>query len=42
MAMLLIGFLSWFIVESLWDTTISGITTFGVFCLKVYGLGYKA
>jgi hypothetical protein len=29
-AMLLLGFLSWLIVESIGDTTIANITTFGV------------
>jgi len=31
MAMLVLGFLFWFIIESLWDTIIIGIPTFIVF-----------
>jgi hypothetical protein len=31
MAMLVFGFLFWLIVESLWDTSMANIPTFGVF-----------
>jgi hypothetical protein len=43
MAMLVLGFLFWFIIESLWDTIIIGIPTFIVFVYRfiVYSVRFK-